>query len=244
MSSEDQKKYEFKFLTKDSYTVRKNIPLYIGVDEAQKCLASEGVMITPASFIKCLDIYLRIIGICRAVDENDFPPVCVMTGVIEFKDRSENLKNPKCLEMYQKLFELINECVDDDHKMPESDLKQINDHIDSVMKELCIFFNDIVNLLTQELHDSNTLSVCALVYTKVPPTESEHRFSVEIGYNHDFDSIALSFMSTVLVPMDDNTATGILIDSFPKEVQDRISKMKDTSKEEEINKAMPETKEN
>ena len=88
-----------------------------------------------------------------------------------------------------------------------------------------------MNLLTQELHDSNTLSVSALVYTRVPPTESEHRFSVEIGYNHDFDAIALSFMSTVLVPLGEDTATGILIDSFPKEVQDRISKMKDASKE-------------
>lgn len=238
MSNEDQKKYEFKFLTKDSYTMRKNIPLYLGVDQAQKCLASEGVMVTPASFIKCLDIYLRIVGICRAVDENEFPPVCVMTGIIEFKDISEKLKNPKYLEMYQKLFELINECVDDDHKMPESDLKQISDHIDIVMKEVCIFFNDIVNLLVQELCDSNTTSVCALVYIKIPSTESDnHRFSVEIGHNHDFDAVSLSFMSTVLVPLSEDTATGIMIDSFPKEVQDRIKAKDDFKEEEKVNES-------
>lgn len=233
MNNEDQKKYEFKFLTEDSYGIRKNIPLYLGVRQALKCLASEGVMITPASFIKCLDIYLRIVGICRSADENEFPPVCVMTGIIEFKDISEKLKNPEYLEMYQKLFELINECVDDDHKMPESDLKQINDHIDIVMKEVCIFFNDIVNLLTQEFYNGNTLSVCAMVYTRVSSTESDHRFGVEICYNHDFYAVSLLFMSTVLVPLSEDTATGILIDSFPKEAQDMISKMKDASKEED-----------
>lgn len=233
MSSEDQKKYEFKFLTEDSYTVRKTIPLYIGVDQAQKCLASEGVMITPASFVKCLDIYLRVIGICRANDENEFPPVCVMTGVVGFKDNSEKLKDPKCLEMYHKLFELINECVDDDHKMPESDLKQINDHIDIVMKEVCIFFNDIINLLIQELIDNNTFTVSALVYTRTPSTEYDHRFSVKIGYSHDFSATCLEFISSVLVPLDEDTPTGILVDSFPKEIQDRIGKMEDDSEEEE-----------
>ena len=234
MSSEDQKKYEFKFLTKDSYTVRKNIPLYIGVDQAQKCLASEGVMITPASFIKCLDIYLRIIGICRAVDENDFPPVCVMTGVIEFKDRSENLKNPKCLEMYQKLFDLINECVDDEHKMPASDLEQIKANMSIVMKEVCIFCNDIVNLLIEEYTEKNTLSVTALVYTRVPDYETDHRLSIELSHIHEYGTPALLIQSSVLVPMTENTATGILLDSFPKEAQERIRKAEqDKAKEEE-----------
>lgn len=218
----EKPKYEYKFLTDDSYTVRKNIPLYMAVDQAQKCLASEGVMITPASFIKCLDIYLRIIGVCRSVNENDFPPVCVLTGVITFKDNREKLKNPKCLEMYQKLFELINECVDDDYKMPESDLKQINEHMDIVMKEVCIFFNDIVNLLIDQIDDVNTLSVSALVYTNIPSKETDHRFSVDMSYNNDYGTVTLYFQSSVLVPFDDNTATGILIDSFPKEVQDKI----------------------
>lgn len=228
----DDKKYEYKFLTKDSYTVRKNIPLYMGVDQAQKCLASEGVMIAPASFVKCIDIYMRIIGICRAVDANDFPPICILSGIIGFKDNREKLDNPKCLEMYQKLFDLINECVDDEHKMPASDLEQIKANMSIVMKEVCIFCNDIVNLLIEEYIEKNTLSVCALVYTRVPKNEADHRFSIEMSYNSDYNTPTLYIQSSVLVPFTEDTATGILLDSFPKEIQDRINMVEDASKEE------------
>lgn len=241
----EKQKYEYKFLTEDSYTIRKNIPLYIAVDQAQKCLASEGVMITPASFIKCIDIYMRIIGICRSVDENDFLPICILSGIINVKDNREKLSDPKCLELYQKLFDLINECVDDDHKMPNSDLEQIKANMSIVMKEVCIFCNDIVNLLVEEFSDKNTLSVTALVYTRVPDYETDHRLSIELSYIHEYGTPALLIQSSVLVPMTENTATGILLDSFPKEAQERIRKAEQAkAKEEEINKAMPETKEN
>lgn len=232
--SNENPKYEYKFLTDDSYTVRKNIPLYMAVDQAQKCLASEGVVITPASFVKCIDIYMRIIGICRSVNEDEFPPICILSGIISFKDNREKLDNPKCLEMYQKLFDLINECIDDEHKMPASDLEQIKANMSIVMKEVCIFCNDIVNLLVEEYTEKNTLSVTALVYTRVPDYETDHRLSIELSHIHEYGTHALLIQSSVLVPMTENTATGILLDSFPKEAQERIRKAEqDKAKEEE-----------
>lgn len=221
MSSEELKKYEFKFLTKDSYVTRKTIPLYMGVDQAQKCLASEGVMITPASFIKCIDIYLRIIGVCRPMDDNELPPVCILTGVVNFK-YPNNLDDPKRLEMHKNLFDLINECVDDDHKMPKSDLEQIKANIPIVIKEVCIFCNDIVNLLFDEYSDENTVSVGAVVSTNINTTDTDHKFSVEISYNSVLETTTLYFQSSALVPITDDTATGILYNSFSKEAQEKM----------------------
>ena len=233
MSSEELKKYEFKFLTKDSYVTRKTIPLYMGVDQAQKCLASEGVMITPASFIKCIDIYLRIIGVCRPMDDNEFPPVCILTGVVNFK-YPNNLDDPKRLEMHKNLFDLVNDCVDDDHKIPKSDLEHIKANIPIVIKEVCIFCNDIVNLLVDEYSDENTVSVCAAVFTNINTKDTDHKFSVEISYNSKLETTTLYFQSSALVPITDDTATGILYNSFPKEVQENMKVyMEDEAKKED-----------
>lgn len=235
--SNENPKYEYKFLTDDSYTVRKQISLYMAIDQAQQCLASEGVVITPASFVKCIDIYLRIIGLCRSVNEDEFPPICILCGVIGFKDNREKLDNPKCLEMYQKLFDLINECVDDEHKMPKSDLEQIKANMPIVMKEVCIFCNDIVNRLVSEFDDSKTLSVVAYVYTNITKNEDDHKFTIELSYNSEYNTSALYIQSGVLVPITDDTSTGIVINSFPKEIQERIAKavpvVDDETEEEE-----------
>ena len=67
--SEEKKQYEYRFLTDDSFSVIKTIDLGAGLNQIWECLVSEGVPLQPFSVVKCMDIYLRLIGLCRGKED-------------------------------------------------------------------------------------------------------------------------------------------------------------------------------
>lgn len=214
--------YKYKFM--DHYAVQKKIDISYAVNEATKCLDSEGVTISPASFVKCVDVYLRVIGMCRSENADEFPPVNILTGVVSFKDRDFG-DNSDRIELCQQLFTLINECVDDAHKFPEEDLDQIKANVPIVMKETTCFCNDIMNCIYDEYTHDNVVSVVAIIKISNESTSnSDHTFGMQIMYDINLETIDVNIESSVLVPFSDDTATGILIESFPEDVREAILK--------------------
>lgn len=219
--------YKYKFL--DQRYVEKKINITNAAIEAAKCLESEGVSITPASFVKCVDVYLRVIGMCRSENAEEFPPINIITAVVAFKDHDFG-ESAERVELCQKLFDLINDCVDDDHKFPESDLEQIKANIPIVMKETACFCNDIMNCIYDEYDDDKTVSVIALTRTKNGDSK-DHLFGMQIMYDVNLEVIDVNIESSVLVPLNDNVATGILIESFSEKNRAKISKALQTEED-------------
>lgn len=216
---EETSNYKYKFL--DGYAVSKKVNLVHAAMEATRCLESEGVTIDPASFIKCVDVYLRVIGMCRSEKSDEFPPINIVVGLVAFKEFDFG-DHPTRVELCQNLFSLINECVDEDHKFPVEDIEAIKANIPIVMKEVTHFCNDIVNCIYDEFTGDNVYAVTALVNTK--GSGDNHLFGMQIGYDDRLDTIAINIESSVLVPFSEDTGTGIVISSFTEEVKESIMK--------------------
>ena len=230
--SEENKKYEYRFLTDDSFSVIKTIDLGAGLNQIWECLVSEGVPIHPFSIVKCMDIYLRVIGLCRGRDD-EFPPVEVVFAPVEFKDVfwNDDADDHK-VETIKQLFDLINDCIDEDHKFKPADLEVIKsgNNVKIIFKEITAFFNDIIKRLVEEFSSGNTVYAGAVLNTKVGVGDGiTAHLTMDISYSSVADSIAITAQSNVLVNHNDSDPVIIAVSTFPPEIQERISK------------AMPET---
>lgn len=234
--SNENPKYEYRFLTDDSFSVIKTIDLGAGLNQIWECLVSEGVPLHPFSVVKCMDIYLRVIGLCRG-KEDEFPPVDVVFAPVRFKDVfwNDDDADEQKVEAIKQLFDLINDCIDEDRKFKPADLEVIKsgDNVKIIFKEITAFFNDIVERLVEEFSSSNTVYAGAVVNTKVGVDNGvTAHFTMDISYSSVADSIVITAQSNVLVDSNDSDPVIIAVNTFPPEIQERI------------NKAMPETKEN
>lgn len=234
--SEEKKKYEYRFLTDDSFSVIKTIDLGAGLNQIWECLVSEGIPLHPFSIAKCMDIYLRVIGLCRGRDD-EFPPVEVVFAPVKFKDVfwNDDDTDEHKLEAIKQLFDLINDCIDEDRKFKPAELEVIKneDNLKIIFKEITAFFNDIVERLVEEFSSDNTVYAGAVLDTKVGVGDGvTAHFTMDISYSSVADSVAITAQSDVLVNHNDSDPVIIAVNTFPPEIQERI------------NKAMPETKEN
>lgn len=231
--SEENKKHEYRFITDDSFSVVKTISLNAGLNQIWECLISEGVPIHPSSIVKCMDMYLRLIGLCKGSND-EFPPINILFSPVEFKELFyDDDTNDQKIEIVKNLFDLINECLDDDRKFKPSELDVIKsgDNVKTIFKEIAALFNDIINRLIEEYSTDNTVYVVATTTIKLGDGKESASFEMDISYSGIANAVAVSVQSNILVKSDGSNAIGIAIDTFPPEVQERI------------NKAMPETEE-
>ena len=218
-------KYEYMFITDGDYCVDKQISLLPPLNQLRLCLNSEGVVITTSSIVKCIDVYLRLIGLSHPKDKSTVHPIMVLCDMIIFEDIHETFENdPDKARMVSELFDMFNEYLDENRKFPQSDLEQIKAKFPIIVKDVSIFCNDIFNRLLEE-YDDSTLSVTAYIDSTGDPDLNDCRLSMGINYYTVLKASAFSIRSTVLSSAAADIETEIVTQSFPKEVQDRIEKI-------------------
>lgn len=222
MTANEIYNHEYKFLSKDFYRMEKSIDLKFALKQVCLCLESENVPISINSFLKCVDIYTRITGLCRSTNQDEFPPVLILCGAVEFKDVYEIIKDDaEKISMYCELFDKINDVVDEDHKFPATELEIIKNNLPIVLKEVVIFLNDIVCRLVDEYMHDGVIQVTMYYNTNIVAQDlkmKDANFAVNIERNV-FNVFSILIQSSMLVPVTDETSMGIAMNTFDKDTQ-------------------------
>lgn len=226
-------KYEYKFLTTDQLSVSKIIDLAPALTQVKLCLSSEGVVITPSSFIKCVDIYLRVVGYTRSrTDSNNedvpFGPINAISAPVKFNYNEDIFTKDETVELYKDLINAINTYVDDSHKFPMSNVVQIVDYVPIIFKEVIIFLNDVMNRLIEEYANGNRISIVSAI----AEINNDSRFCMELFFNKTLDTYQIHTESSALVPMKEDEDVAIIVNSFPSGIRDILMKEVNTSKED------------
>lgn len=202
--------YQFKFFDDGNYSVFKGIMLDHSTHDVMECLKSEGVnLIDHDSIFKMIDIYLRIVGIHRESSDAEYVThIHSVIGTVQFRtfdstdERNEQIKN---------LLDLFQDVVDTEYKFNEADLEVIKNNVSTVINEIVIYLNDMINILVDEYSNQHVSSVHLTYMSKY---DKDISFDALISYHSNIGVHAIDIASTMFRKVDENEQDNVAISAF------------------------------
>lgn len=227
--------YKYRFIDDTNIGIVKRIPMEPILLDVKNCLKSEGVDFSDGySIVKCLDVFLRIVGISRT-DENstEIPPINGFIGIgTKFNDTTVLKMDSKTEAIYSNLFDAINDCVDEEHKFPPSDLQQIKDNIGIIFKELASYLNDVIHFMLTEFNNATVSSVTMSAGLSNDANKVTGVFSMQMYYDYKFQIAGINIISTALTGGNiDEAPLDIIYWTFAGAQKERLDKIMKNTKE-------------
>lgn len=220
IEEDENNKRSYKFIEDENVVGIVHYKMDHVFHEMHECLKSEKVDITFSDMMKAYDIYLRIVGLGVGNIGN---PISSLIGHINCKDISNDINSDKIPSTtYEVLFKSVNQVVDDNRKFDNID--NVINNLSIIFKEFTIFTNDTIDYIFEFANRSSSPNVVSMMFE----CKIEYKESVSyiiFSLMRDTFGFAIRLSSNIISESNGETSINILVDTFPEEVQQIITKI-------------------